>query len=104
MDGKLNYPDKVFLMVQKSNCPFCSLMKPIFEEIVREYTGLIGLSFGFYNVDDDDWKLADEMELDGVPAFAVIDKESGKVYEINNDGLVPKETLVSMIFANLSLS
>lgn len=89
-------------MASKPDCPFCAVMKPIFEEIVKEYSGLPNISFGEYNVEDDDWELADEIGLEGVPGFAIIDEKTKKLYDMNNDGLVEKEVLISMLVYNLN--
>ena len=89
-------------MASKPDCPFCAVMKPIFEEVVRELSGIEGIGFGVYNVEDDDWALADELGLEGVPGFAIIEEETKKVFEVNNEGLVEKEVLISMVVNNLS--
>lgn len=94
--------NKIFMMASKPDCPFCAVMKPIFEEVVKDYTGLPGLSFGQYNVEEDDWAFADKLEIEGVPAFAIISAEEDEtIYEINNDGLIEKPVLVSMIINNI---
>lgn len=93
--------DKLFIMASKSDCPFCAVMKPIFQEVVKDYSGIQGLAFGEYNVEDDDWGLADELNIEGVPAFVILSEDGKTAYEINNDGLIDKSVLVSMIVNNI---
>lgn len=89
-------------MASKPDCPFCAVMKPIFEEVVKDFSGLPNLSFGQYNVEEDDWAFADKLEIEGVPAFAFIEEGGNEtIYEINNDGLIEKHILVSMIINNI---
>lgn len=93
--------EKMLLMASKENCPFCTAMKPVFEKVVKEMQGLENLAFGIYDVDTDDWELADELGLEGVPGFAFIETESRKIYEINNEGLIDKSVILAMVINNL---
>lgn len=98
---------KILLMARKHDCLFCSKMKPVFEEVIKEYSSLANLSFGLYDVEADNWELADNLGIDGVPAFMVMSNDEGTgemstCYEVNNDGLISKEVLVSMIVNNIN--
>ena len=93
--------DKILIMASKTSCGFCNAMKPVFESIVKEYTGLPGLTFANYDVDSDDWELADKFGLEGVPGFVICNSDATKVYEVNNDGLIDRSVLVSMIINNI---
>ena len=93
---------KIVLLATKQGCPFCDLMKPVFEDVVKEYSQVQGLRFGLYDVDSDDWELGDKLGLEGTPALAIIGDDAETIYEINNDGLVEREVIVSMIINNLN--
>ena len=92
---------KLFVMASKENCPYCAVMKPIFQEVVKEYAGLKNLAFGAYDVDSDGWELADKLGLEGVPGFVMCNEDASIVYEVNNMGLVDKTELAAMIINNI---
>ena len=102
MMAKFNYTPKLFLMATKQDCPFCNRMKPVFEDVMKQFSGVQGLKFGVYDVDSDDWELADKLEFEGVPGFAMLSADAQTCYDKNNDGLVDSEILVAMIVNNLA--
>lgn len=91
---------KIFIMATRKDCPFCAAMKPVYESLVKEYSGLKDLDFALYDVDSDDWKLADDFGIEGVPGFVICNDDASVVYEVNNEGLVDKQKLVTMLINN----
>lgn len=75
-------------------CPACTQMKPIVEQIKKEFASRIK----FVEIDTDDPKnepMEKQLEVDLLPAFRVLDATNNVVSGV--DGAVPIDTLRQML-------
>lgn len=72
------------VMVHSYGCYACEKQFPLFMEASEKSE----LDFKFYCVDEDDWKLADTLGIDGTPAFFIANTDTNVCIAVNNSGLL----------------
>jgi len=97
---EFNY--RVVFLKQKG-CAACSAMEPIWIEAANdlgEQYPELGIGFGEWDVQTDDWQLCDAVGCDGTPNFVVFDNGSEQL-GLNTDGILSKSQLKSFILSSI---
>lgn len=75
-------------------CYACEKQVPLFIEASNKFDGV---EFRFYNVDEDNWALADLIGIDGTPGFFLVEAETQTCIAVNNSGLLTVKEILEWI-------
>lgn len=91
------------LFLHQEGCHPCQSMKPIWTQVaseIEEEYPFYKVGFGMWDVNVDDWELADEIGIDGTPGFAIFDSENN-LLNTNIEGAMPASKLKSWIIGTI---